>query len=108
MSVETLISDARNYAANIIDDAELALFNAQILAMQVGYEDPVYTPFTTPAPPPSAITLTLPTMDAVTLDLPPEPDDILTFQDISELEVGTLPVLSAVSPTVSMPDAPSQ
>ena len=92
MSVETLIADARNYATNIIDDAELALFNAQILTMQVGYEDPVYTPFTTPAPPPSAISLTLPAMDTVTLDLPVEPNDILTFQDISELEVGDIPV----------------
>ena len=108
MSVETLIADARNYASNIIDDAELALFNAQILTMQVGYEDPVYTPFTTPAPPPSAISLTLPAMDTVTLDLPVEPNDILTFQDISELEVGDIPVLSVVPPTVTMPVAPNQ
>ena len=40
MSVETLIEDAREYVASTIEDADLALYNAQLAAMQVGYDDP--------------------------------------------------------------------
>lgn len=108
MSVQTLIDDARSYASGIISDADLALYNAQILVMQVGYEDPAYTPVTLPATPPSAIGLTLPTLNDVTLDLPVEPADILTFQDISPIEAGTLPTLTALAPSITLPTTPAQ
>lgn len=108
MSVEALITDARGYAAGIVDDAATALDDAQDLVRQVGFVVPNFYPVTLPSTPPSSISLTLPTLDTVTLDLPVEPDDTLLFQDISPIEPGTAPVLTAVAPTVTMPTAPNQ
>lgn len=108
MSVEALITDARGYAAGIVDDAALALEEAQDLVRQVGFVVPNFTPVTLPTAPPSTISLAMPTLDTVTLDLPPEPDDILLFQDISPIETGTVPILTAEAPTVTMPTAPNQ
>ena len=108
MSVEALITDAKGYAAGVVDDARDALDEAQDLVRQVGFVVPNFYPVTPPNTPPSTISLTLPTLDTVTLDLPPEPDDILLFQDISPIETGTAPVLTAIAPTVTMPTAPNQ
>ncbi len=109
MSVASLISDARGYASGIISDADLALYNAQLQVMQVGYEDPSYTPVTFPtAPNTSGIDLTLPILSDVTLEVPAEPASILTFQDISPIEAGTLPVFNAIEPTITLPTAPNQ
>ncbi len=108
MSVEALITDARGYAAGIVDDAAAALEESMDLVRQIGFVVPSYTPVILPDQPPSSISLDLPVMDTVTLDLPTEPDDILVFQDISPIEAGTAPVLTAVAPTVTMPTAPNQ
>ena len=108
MSVETLINDARGYANGIVDDAAAALEGADDLIRQIGFVVPNFYPVDLPDAPPASINPTIPTLDTVTLDLPPEPDDILLFQDISPIETGTAPILTAVSPTVTMPTAPNQ
>lgn len=107
MSVEALITDARGYAAGIVDDAAAALEESMDLVRQIGFVVPSYTPVILPDQPPSSISLDLPVMDTVTLDLPTEPDDILVFQDISPIEAGTEPVLTATAPTITLPTAPS-
>lgn len=107
-NIDTLISDARSYVASTIEDADLALYNAQLAAMQVGYDDPEFTPVTLPDTPPSAIDYTLPTFDTITLELPSEPTDTLLFQDISDIELGTVPTLTAVAPTITLPNTPNQ
>lgn len=108
MSVETLISNAQSYSSTVLSNAVTALKGADDLVRSVGYSVPSYTAVTLPAPPPSSINLALPTLDTVTLDLPAEPGDILTFQDISPIVPGALPTLNASAPTITLPTEPSQ
>ncbi len=108
MSVETLINDARGYAANLAAKADSALDDANTRVLAVGYivPNPVHVDF--PSAPPSSIDLTLPVFDVINLDLPAEPGAAPEFQDIGTVEVGALPVLTAAAPTLVMPTLPSQ
>ena len=108
MSVETITADAQAYVATVTDAADLALYNAQLATMQVGYEEITFDPVDLPDVPPNAIDYTLPTFDTITLELPSEPTDTLLFQDISDIDLGTVPTLTAVAPTITLPNTPNQ
>lgn len=108
MSVETLISDARGYAASVAGDASGAMQDASNAVAAIGFVVPSFTPVAMPDTPPADIAVTLPTLDTVTLDLPAEPGTELVFQDISDFDAGSAPVLSATLPTVTLPTEPSQ
>lgn len=108
MSVPGLITAAEARTSGFVSDANDALNAATSAVERMGYTVVSYPGSTLPPPPPASITLTPPTLSDVTLDLPPEPSDVLLFQDISAIVPGTLPTLSATSPTIDLPTTPSQ
>ena len=108
MSVETLISQAQGYAATVANQANTAMQAASNSVQAVGYSVPNFYPVALPASPPTDVSLDLPAMDTVTLDLPAEPAGGLVFQDISPFEAGVAPEFSATMPSVTLPTEPSQ
>ena len=107
MSVDTLITDARSYTKALSDQATAAISSAVTAVERVGYTGLSFAGMTLPAPPPSSVTLDTPVLDTVTLDLPSEPTNALVFQDISPVETGTLPELTAEAPTITLPTEPA-
>lgn len=103
-----LINKGQAYANTLVDAATLALDDATDAVNGIGFVDPGYEPVTLPDTPPSTISLDLPVFDTITLDLPAEPAEALTFQDISPISAGAAPTLSATAPTITLPTAPSQ
>ena len=108
MSVETLISQAQGYAATIANQANSAMQSASNAVLAVGYSIPNFYPVALPSTPPTEVSLSVPVMDTVTLDLPDEPAGSLVFQDISTFDAGVAPTFSATMPTVTLPTEPSQ
>jgi len=108
MSVETLISQAQGYAATIANQANSAMQSASNAVLAVGYSIPNFYPVALPSTPPPDVSLSVPVMDTVTLDLPDEPAGSLVFQDISTFDSGVAPTFSATMPTVTLPTEPSQ
>lgn len=110
MTVATLIQDARTYVSTLTYNSDNALRQAQTAIFEVkpGPNVLQYVTVPLPAAPPSSIALTLPTLDVVTLDLPPEPGSALVFQDISPVNIGTVPSLAVAPPTINLPTTPSQ
>jgi hypothetical protein len=103
-----LIASGRAYADSLVAQATNALNDATDAVNAVGYTDPGYVPVTLPATPPTSISLSLPTFNTVTLDLPAAPTTTLVFQDISPIVPGAQPTLNATVPTLTLPTAPSQ
>lgn len=108
MSVETLINDARGYAADLASQAEQVLESANSLVLAVGYVVPNVVPVDFPNAPPDSIDLTLPVFEPVDMDLPSEPGAAPAFQDIATVDIGTLPLLTASPPTITLPSLPAQ
>lgn len=108
MSVETLISQAQGYAATTVTAADAALQAGINAVQQVGHTVFSYDGVPLPAPPVVPDALEAPTLEDINLELPAEPDDELLFQDISPIELGTQPVLTAIAPTLDLPNKPSQ
>lgn len=110
MTVATLIQDARTYVKTLTGNSDDVLRAAQINLALVAPGPSVlqYAAVPLPATPPSSISLTLPTLDTVVLDLPPEPGAALVFQDISAINAGTVPTLAATPPVIILPTTPSQ
>lgn len=108
MSVASLLADAKAYTGTLVSDAEDAMANATSSVAAVGYSIPNYQPATLPAAPPSSIDTTAPTLTDITLEMPVEPTNTLTFQDISPFDAGTAPAFDGVSPTITLPTSPSQ
>lgn len=106
--VPALLSDARNYTQGLTDQAATAMDEAISLVRAIGYAIPTYTPAVLPSTPPVPVTLTPPTLDPVNLELPPAPASEIEFQDISAIEPGVLPELTAVAPTITLPTTPNQ
>lgn len=108
MSVDSLISSAQGYATGVTGDARSALNDAASLVRAVGYSIPNIDPVGLPNAPAQSLVLTLPTMADVALDLPSAPGSAPSFQDISVIDAGQVPSLSAVMPALTLPTAPSQ
>ena len=108
MAVADLISSGRDYASDTLSNAKAALDSASRQVSAVGFLIPNFTPVELPEAPPTSVNTTLPTLDTVTLDLPSEPLSELVFQDIPSLDVGLVPVLTAIAPTITLPTAPAQ
>ena len=108
MSIETLISNAQDYAGVVLADARTALTAADSLVRTVGYSVPGYYPASLPSAPPSALTTTVPTLDQIQLNLPNDPGAAPNFQDISEITTGSAPTAPTDAPTFEMPTKPSQ
>ena len=108
MTVASLLADAKGYTGKLVGDATSAMSGAIEMVRAVGYVLPGYFPVTLPNAPPASLTLTPPTQTNVALDLPPEPTQALTFQDISAFDVGVVPILDAQVPTITLPSTPSQ
>ncbi|MDB5885165.1 MAG: hypothetical protein JWR74_1336 [Polaromonas sp.] len=108
MSVESLISNAQGYAQSVTSDASSALNDATNLVLSVGYSVPNFYPVDLPSTPATTAGLTAPVLTDVALDLPSEPGAAPAFQDISAIEAGPLPVLTAALPTLTLPTAPAQ
>lgn len=108
MTVQALLDQAQAYVADLTTTAGAAMDDAISAVAAVGYTVPNYFPVVLPVQPPSSISYTLPVLDPINLDMPTEPTTAPTFQGISEIIVPTLPELTAVSPTISLPTKPSQ
>lgn len=106
-TVSELTTEAKNFTSSLTADATAAIDSAVKAVERVGYTALSFTGVTLPAPPPSSITLSPPILDTITLDLPVEPNTELVFQDISPIEVGTLPTLSVTAPTITLPTEPA-
>lgn len=103
-----IIDDARGYVSDLLTAAESSLDSAIRATENLGYTQLIYSGSTLPTPPPSTLDLSLPALGDVTLDLPSPPSASLVFQDISAIEAGLAPTLTAVAPTLVMPSTPSQ
>lgn len=108
MSVESLISSAQGYASTMVGQASTAMSNATSLALQVGYTAPEYKPAALPDEPPDSINTTLPNLENITFEPPPEPTDRLIFQAISGINTYGLPVFTGETPILELPTKPSQ
>lgn len=108
MTASTIINEARTYTGNMLTLASDAVDTAVSSAQAVGYTIPNYLAATLPTAPPSAISYSLPTFSDVTFDLPAEPASNVVFQDISPVDAGTSPTLTAATPTLTLPTAPAQ
>jgi hypothetical protein len=108
MTVETLIGDARVYAAELTAKAESAMGDAIALAGAVGYSIPNYAIATMPTLPAASIDTTLPTLMDATMEVPPEPGAAMVFQDIPAINAGVAPTMTATLPTITLPTDPSQ
>lgn len=108
MTVEAMITAAQGYAGDVTGGARNALDDAASMVRAVGYSIPNFEPVSLPDAPATSTGLTAPTLADVTLDLPAEPGSAPVFQDISAIEAGTLPQLTAAVPTLTLPTAPAQ
>ena len=108
MSVESLISSAQGYASQMVGQASTAMSNAQSLVLQVGYLEPEYESAGLPKSPPESIDTTLPPIADVTVEYLPEPVAQLDFQDIAQIELGGMPEFNEPTPTLELPNKPSQ
>lgn len=108
MSVETQISAAQAYAADIKSQADTAIAQMRSDISNIGFTLVSFTGANLPDAPEIPETLTAPTLSPVTLDLPEEPDTAPTFIPISEIETGVEPTLDATAPTLTLPTLPSQ
>lgn len=106
-SVPELVADARGYASGLLNTATAALNTAVNAVTSTGFTTLSFSGVPLPAPPVLPATLVPPVLDTITLDLPAEPDSTLLFQDISPIETGTLPLLTAVAPTLTLPNKPA-
>ena len=108
MPVATLLTDAKRYADGLVTKAESALGEAISAVAWAGAPFIGATFANLPATPQQGLTLQPPTLAAITLDLPPAPANTLTFQDITAVDAGGAPALTAVVPTLTLPTAPAQ
>ena len=106
-AVETLIADARSFAAQVAKDGQSALSQMQQNISNIGFTNLVFTGVTLPTAPVVPDAITAPTLAAVTLTLPTEPSTALVLQDISDIDAGVAPTLGAIAPTITMPTEPS-
>ena len=107
-AVPQLLTDARAYVSDLTSIASSAMDDAISMTRAIGYVVPNYTRVTLPADPPVPTSTVVPTFEPVNLDLPDEPGNAPEFQDISEIEVGVAPELTAVPPEFDAPVKPSQ
>lgn len=103
-----LIATAKGYTSSLLSSAESSMSTAVGAVERLGYTQLSFTGASLPAPPSATLDLHAPTLDNVPLDLPPAPSASLVFQDISAIDAGVAPTLSAAMPTMNMPNVPSQ
>jgi uncharacterized protein YegP (UPF0339 family) len=108
MTVAALITEAQNRTTLLTTQAQTALNSAVSAVESVGYTLTTFTGATLPSAPAALVSLTPPTLLAVTLNLPGEPGPAPTYQDISAIEPGGVPTLGATAPEITMPTDPSQ
>ena len=106
-AAETLISEAQSYANSVKDLANDALGDMKLEIANVGFTAISFYGNTLPEAPQIPDALIAPTLSPVNLELPAEPADVLVFQDISAIEPGSAPVLTATAPTITVPSLPA-
>ncbi len=107
-TIDTLISDAKNYAAQLVTDADAALDTMQDTIDHIGYTNVTFPGLVLPDAPEIPDDLVAPTLSTIELVLPDEPDTVPEFQAISAIDAGTAPTLTATAPTITLPGIPSQ
>lgn len=107
-SVDTLISQAQAYVTQVRYLADDAIDRMRSDVNNVGFTAISFGGVTLPTDPSLPEEFEEPPLNTITLDIPEEPTDSLVFQDVSEIEPGTAPALSATAPTVNLPSAPAQ
>jgi len=107
-TVDTLIAQAQAYVTTVTASADNAVSNMRDDIDSVGFT--VIVPGITGLPnEPEIPEITpSPTLDTINLDLATEPSSDIDFTVISQIERGTLPVLTAAAPTIVPPTLPVQ
>lgn len=108
MTVASLIADARTYSSTLVTGAGNALDNAISAVADIGIPFIGSVDVGTPRPPVLGAALIPPRLAPIGLNLPAEPPNALSFQDIAAIEVGALPPFTAIAPTLTLPSAPAQ
>lgn len=107
-NVETQISQAQGYAADVKNQADAAISQMRSDINNIGFTLVSFSGANLPDAPDIPETLTAPTLSPVNLELPVEPDTAPEFLPISPIDPGQLPTLTATSPTVTLPTLPNQ
>jgi hypothetical protein len=105
--VDTLITDARSFAKDTNTAAVAALDQMRHDIGNIGFTVIGFNAPVLPTKPKIPDVLVAPVLDTITLDLPPDPGNVPVFQDISAIDAGTAPVLTAAVPTLTLPSKPS-
>ncbi len=104
----TLISEARAYGAGMVSDADAAMQAAISAAQNVGYTIVSYNPLELPEKPEALDKLTAPTLVDITFELPPDPGNSYTFQDISDVVDPGVPKSTAALDSLDTVTKPNQ
>lgn len=107
-TTDALITAAQGYAASIVEQADAAIARMNDDINNIGFTLVSFSGTNLPAAPEIPGSLTAPTLSPVNLELPTEPDSAPTYQEISPIEPGEIPVLDAAAPELTFPTLPSQ
>ena len=106
-TVDTLISNAQGYAASMKDLADDAIGDMRYDVANVGFTAISFSGVTLPDAPELPDAIEPPVLAPINLELQAEPSTAIDFQNISPIEVGTVPTLTAVAPTINLPNLPA-
>lgn len=107
-TVETLITDQRTFAAQLVAESDIKLDRMQSDMDHLGYNNVYFPGLVLPDAPDIPDDLIAPTLATIDLVLPTEPGAVPAFQAISPIETGTTPTLTAIAPIITLPSLPSQ
>lgn len=108
-TVDTQIALAQGYANSVKLQADAQFSQMRLDIANIG-SAAIITPGSAnlPAVPVIPDTVDVPNLPTIDLVLPTAPGAMPTFQEISAIEVGIIPELTATAPTLTIPSLPSQ
>lgn len=106
-TVDELISSARTYVSSLTDSADDAISEMKSDIDNIGFTVTTFTGVPLPPDPTEPAALVAPSLDTINLELPEEPGEAPIYQDISDVELGTAPQLTATLPTLTLPVLPA-
>ena len=107
-TAEAIIASQQGYAESVVDLASDAISDMRADIANVGFTAISFSGVTLPDAPELPEPVAEPTLAPVNLELTAEPSTTIEFQNISPIEVGVVPTLTATAPTVNLPNLPTQ
>ncbi len=106
-NVDTIIADARAYAASLQTDTATALADAKTSIEAIDLADFTYTQPDNLIVPTESIP-NVPYLNSVNFVEPTLNAEVPVFQDIDNLDTSGMPVFDVLKPIITMPDKPSE